>query len=234
MNPRKNWNMIWLALITVAVMLVLGPGRALGQRPLGVDVYSGNGSITWSSVYGGGYSFVWAKASEGYGFQDTQFLANATNAQNAGVLFGAFHYARYDLNLGLNGATNEANWFWSVAGPYIKANGGYLVPFLDVEQTLTNNYYNSTNLSQWVVTWCNIVSNNAYAQGVIIHPMVYTYPDYASTYLDSTVTPFYLDMATVTPAQNPQTGAPSCSGPWGCNWTVWQYQLDRRGSRHPG
>ncbi len=210
-----------VALIVTVCALAFSSERAAAQRPLGIDVYSGDGTITWSNVYSGGYSFAWAKASEGNGFQDTQFLINATNAQNAGVLFGAYHYARYDLNLGLTGATNEANWFWSVAGPYIKANGGYLTPFLDVEQATTN--YTMTTLSQWVVTWCNIVSNNAYAEGVIIHPMVYTYPDYASTYLDSTVTAFYLDMATVSPAQNPQTGAPSCSGPWGCDWTVWQY-----------
>jgi GH25 family lysozyme M1 (1,4-beta-N-acetylmuramidase) len=207
--------------LAVAGALVISGERATAQRPLGIDVYTGDGSITWTSVYNGGYVFAWAKASEGVGYQDAQFVNNATNAQKAGVLLGAYHYARYDLNLGLTGATNEANWFWSVAGPYIKANAGNLVPFLDVEQATTN--YNMTTLSQWVVTWCQIVSNNAYAEGVVIRPMIYTYPSYASTYLNSTVTAYTLDMATVSPPQNPQTGAPSCSGPWGCNWTVWQY-----------
>src|SRR5581483_3318629 len=155
----------WMALIVAAWALAFSAERALAQRPLGVDVYTGNGSITWSSVYNAGYKFAWAKASEGVGYQDAQFTANAVNAQNAGVLLGAYHYARYDLKLGLAGATNEANWFWSVAGPYIKANGGYLVPFLDVEQDTTN--YTMTTLSQWVVTWCNIISNNAYASGVV-------------------------------------------------------------------
>jgi GH25 family lysozyme M1 (1,4-beta-N-acetylmuramidase) len=194
----------------------------VAQRPLGIDVSAHQGSgIDWTSVKNAGYVFAWAKATEGWGYQDADFTLNAANAQAAGILLGAYHYARYDLNLGLAGATNEANWFWSVAGPYIKGNGGYLVPFLDVEQDQTN--YNATTLSQWVVTWCNIVSNSAYASGVVIRPMIYTYPYYAATYLNSTVTAYTLDMATVTPPQDPQTGAPSCSGPWGCGWTIWQY-----------
>ena len=213
---------IWLALIVASLALAFNPRQAWGQRPLGIDVSSHEGAgIDWTSVKNAGYVFAWAKATEGVGYQDADFLINVTNAQAAGIVLGAYHYARYDLNLGLTGATNEANWFWSVAGPYIKGNGGYLVPFLDVEQDTTN--YNATTLSQWVVTWCNIVSNKAAASGVVIRPMVYTYPSYASTYLDSTVTAFTLDMATVTPPQNPQTGAPSCSGPWGCGWTIWQY-----------
>jgi GH25 family lysozyme M1 (1,4-beta-N-acetylmuramidase) len=213
---------IWFATLTLGLMLILAPGRALAQRPLGIDVSSHEGAgIDWVGVRNSGVTFAWAKATEGVGYQDADFLINATNAQAAGVLLGAYHYARYDLNLGLSGATNEANWFWSVAGPFIKGNGGYLVPFLDVEQDTTN--YTMTTLSQWVVAWCNVVSNNAYASGVVIRPMIYTYPSYASTYLNSTVTPFTLNMATVTPPQDPQTGAPSCSGPWGCNWTVWQY-----------
>lgn len=213
---------IWFATFALGLVLILEPGRALAQRPLGIDVSAHEQpGIDWVGVKNSGVSFAWAKATEGVGYQDANFLIYATNAQAAGVLLGAYHYARYDLNLGLTGATNEANWFWSVAGPFIKGNGGYLVPFLDVEQDTTN--YTMTTLSQWVVAWCNVVSNNAYASGVVIRPMIYTYPSYASTYLNSTLTPFTLNMATVTPPQDPQTGAPSCSGPWGCNWTVWQY-----------
>jgi GH25 family lysozyme M1 (1,4-beta-N-acetylmuramidase) len=208
--------------LTVVSALLLVCGQTLAQRPLGIDVSAHEGSgIDWTSVKNAGYVFAWAKASEGYGYQDADFTINAANAQAAGVLLGAYHYARYDLNLGLAGATNEANWFWSVAGPYITGNAGRLVPFLDVEQDQTN--YNATALSQWVVIWCNIVSNSAWSSGVIIRPMIYSYPYYAATYLDSSVTPFTLDMATVSPPQDPQTGAPSCSGPWGCNWTIWQY-----------
>ena len=211
-----------LVYFLVGLVLALGSVNVLAQRPLGIDVSGHEGSgIDWVGVKNSGVTFAWAKSTEGTGFQDADFLINVTNAEAAGVLLGAYHYARYDLNLGLMGATNEANWFWSVAGPYIKGNGGYLVPFLDVEQDQTN--YDKTALSQWVVAWCNVVSNKAAASGVIIQPMVYTYPSYASTYLDSTVTAFTLDMATISPAQNPQTGAPSCSGPWGCDWTVWQY-----------
>ena len=77
----------------------------------------------------------------------------------AGVLIGAYHFARYDLDTGTNGAAAEAQWFWYVASLYIKTNGQYLMPMLDVESAETNqqNYlktYTQTAMSQWVNAWC--------------------------------------------------------------------------------
>src|SRR3954471_21865100 len=90
----------WICLF----LFLLMANQLLAQRPLGIDVSAHQGAgVNWASVKGANYVFAWAKATEGNGFQDADFLINATNAQNAGVVFGAYHYARYDLNPGLTG-----------------------------------------------------------------------------------------------------------------------------------
>ena len=64
-----------LTMIAAALVLTLAPGRALAQRPLGVDVssYQGGG-INWGSVKGSGISFAWAKATEGTYDDDADFV----------------------------------------------------------------------------------------------------------------------------------------------------------------
>ena len=47
--------------------------RLLLARPLGIDVYSGDGNPTWSTVKANGYTFAWIKATEGFTFNDSNF-----------------------------------------------------------------------------------------------------------------------------------------------------------------
>ncbi len=76
-------------LIAVVLTLALGSGNASAQRPLGIDVSSHEGSgIDWQSVTNAGYVFAWAKATEGVGYEDADFVENITNAQAAGVVIG--------------------------------------------------------------------------------------------------------------------------------------------------
>ena len=80
----------------------------------GVDVYSGNSPINWAQVKAAGYTFAWAKATEGVGYTDSQYLNFAVNGVNAGLKMGAYHFARPDLNSTNAGAISEANYFLSV------------------------------------------------------------------------------------------------------------------------
>ena len=110
------------------------------------------------------------------------------------MLIGAYHYARYDLNTGTAGATSEANAFWSIAGPYIKGGGYYIMPMLDVEASFTG--YTATTL-------CNGSTNGASpsptAQAVAgvpgIKPCIYCSSSHAASYLDTTVTQWNTDIA---------------------------------------
>ena len=115
-----------------------------------------------------GISFAWAKATEGYTANQTNFTTYATNAKSAGVLFGAYHYARPDLHTGTVGAQTEAAHLWNIASNYMKADGYYLQPMLDIEADLTGAGYTKTTLSQWVNDFCNQLVSLAAAGGITI------------------------------------------------------------------
>jgi GH25 family lysozyme M1 (1,4-beta-N-acetylmuramidase) len=204
-----------------AVVLICAfvPARLLAQRPMGIDVSTFQGkALDWPAIKASGISFAYSKATEGNGAVDDAFLINETNAAAAGVPIGAYHYARFDLNRGTNGAAAEAAWFWSVARNFINPSGRYLMPMLDVEGNFSG--YDRTSLSQWVNQWCLSVSNSAKAVGVTITPAIYISASPASNYLDASVTqwiPWIADWG-----GDPQTGGPGSTYPWS-TWVLWQY-----------
>jgi GH25 family lysozyme M1 (1,4-beta-N-acetylmuramidase) len=189
--------------------------RVLMARALGIDISSFQPTVDWTAVKNSGRSFAWAKATEGFTFNDSTYTDHVNGATAAGVLFGAYHYARPDNN----SAANEVSHFLSIAGNQVKA--GFLRPMLDVENDVDPNDTVNTKaeISQWVNDWCNGVYN---ATGV--KPIVYTYVSYASSWLDSTVTQWPLWMAQYPGSPNPQTGSPSGTAPWASGaWRIWQY-----------
>lgn len=206
--------------------LILTAAPALAVRQLGIDVSSYQGlSINWSSVKNNdGITFAWAKATEGLTVNDSTFTTNEAHAKTAGVYIGAYHFAHPELHLGLSGADQEEDHFWSIAGPYIKGGNAYMMPMLDIESDLTGAGYTKTTLSQWVNRFCSDLKTDAANAGVTITPVVYTYISYASSWLDSTVAQNYpLWMANYNGA-NPQTGAPNATAPWQSGaWQFWQY-----------
>ena len=196
----------------------------MAQRPMGIDVSHWQGTgLDWPAVKNSGIMFAYAKASEGNGSADDTFVVNETNAKAAGVPIGAYHYARFDLNTGTNGAAAEAEWFWSVARNYINPSGGYLMPMLDVEGSFAG--YTKTTLSQWVNQWCTSVSNSAYAAGISIKPAIYASSSHAASYFDSTLTKWTPWIAEWPDSPDPQNGGPSSTSPWS-TWVLWQYRRD--------
>ena len=219
---------IWLAM---ACGMQVGMERALAQRPLGIDVSSYQHTITWPSVKSAGIAFAWAKATEGSTnwYYDAYFAGNESGAKAAGVLIGAYHFARYDLDQGTAGAAAEAGWFWQKTSPYIKGGGYYLMPMLDLENIpISGTTYNpghwnytKTTFSQWANSYCTTLSNYAYAAGVIIKPVIYTSSSFGSSWLDSSTTK-WIPWIAAWNGQSPQTGGPSGTSPWS-TWNVWQY-----------
>ena len=220
-----------LPVIVLELALALGSGRVMAQRPLGTDVSGYQPSINWTTVKNAGVTFAWSKATEGKTYTNPYFTAQEAGATGVGIYIGAYHYARPSSNpniTGANSADTEAAYFWSVAGNYVKAGGGYLVPMLDWEDIYCTNQLSAATLSAWVNEWCNSVSNYAALNGVPgVRPIVYTgtwYSRPSSTYsgLTTAVTnwPSWIAAYPVNP--NPQTGGPSDTYPWP-TWTVWQY-----------
>jgi GH25 family lysozyme M1 (1,4-beta-N-acetylmuramidase) len=222
----------FFSVIVTGLGMLAAPDYAVAQRPSGIDVYYGQGSIDWASVKSSGITFAWTKAaegtaSEGYNYPSLNFTINEAGAKASGVLIGAYYYAHPEQDIGIAGADTEAASFWNAAGPYITNGGTYMMPVLDLETNNPSAGYTSATLSQWVNEWCQDIVAYAAANGVVVKPIVYTFISFAngtSGYgagLDSTVTQWPLWMANPN-GQSPQTGAPNSTSPWS-TWTFWQY-----------
>lgn len=217
-----------------AMLFFVGVGDLCAQRPLGTDVSGYQPIIDWPATRNAGVAFAWCKATEGTTFTSSYFQSQVVNARQHGIYVGAYHFARPSSNpniTGANSADSEANFFWGVVSNYIRPGGAYLVPMLDWEDPKATNGagFTITQMSQWVVQWCNTVSNLAKANGVTIKPVIYTGVWFsqpsggASGYpgLNTTVTGWPNWIAAYN-GQNPQTGGPSSSYPWS-TWNLWQY-----------
>ncbi len=179
------------------------------QTILGVDVSSYEGTINWSQVKAGGYTFAFAKATEGVGLTDSYFVGNETNGTSAGVVMGAYHFAHPESNT----ATAEANYFLSVAGPYIKTC--YLPPVLDLEDPPSgpslSTYFTPAQLTAWVQTWMTTVKS---ATGIA--PIIYIGPSNAS-FVDSSLNVYGLWIDDYN--SNPKNPPPNIGV-----WKTWDFK----------
>lgn len=213
------------ALFLCAVLLAV-PNCALAQRPLGCDVSDFQGTnINWTTVKNNGIVFAWTKATEGavgeYVSQ-ASFTINENKGKAAGVYMGAYHFA----HPGQNSPSAEANYFWSVAGPYILADGKTLMPMLDME--VFTGVTGASSYTDWANQWCSNIVAKAAAQGAVIRPAIYVsacnvanfntgisieYSDIADYNGKSAQTDNPWDTTACTPAQDWGTGV----------WHFWQY-----------
>lgn len=133
-----------------------------GAMP-GIDVSRHQGTIDWAQVAASGQRFVIAKATEGLLSVDPTYATNRAGAMAAGLVFGAYHFARPDLHP--NDPIGEADHFVDTAqlGP------GNIVPVLDLERS---GDLTQTQLTAWILAWLGEVSART---GV--RPMVYTSPN---------------------------------------------------------
>jgi len=226
-KPPHRLLLVGLALLVVGLTC---PGSALAQRPLGIDVsdYQGT-SVNWTSVKNSGRVFAWTKATEGASGQyvsQASFTINENNGKAAGVYMGAYHYCHPERNT----PAAEASYFWSVAGPYILADGLTFMPMLDVEGSAFSGNVGASSISDWVNQWCTDIVQDAANAGVLVKPVIYVSACNACGF-NGTVSQWFAGIANygATDGYNdPTTGTPwsSCTGceVWGPGvWHVWQY-----------
>mgnify|MGYP006289477649 CR=1 FL=1 len=175
----------------------------------GIDVSHWQGDILWAEVAGAGYSFAFAKATEGVGFIDSMFYTNIQAGTSSGVLMGAYHYGRPDLN---NTGAEEAEFFLSVVGDYIEA--GYLRPVLDLEVT---GDLSREEISAWTVEWIETVKEET---GV--EPLIYTYYYFILDNFNNSVKDYDLWIAYWNCDPTPTHDIPPTNG--FADWDFWQYQ----------
>jgi GH25 family lysozyme M1 (1,4-beta-N-acetylmuramidase) len=142
-----------------------GPPLAGAQPPdslPGIDVSHYQETIDWTKVAASGRRFAIAKATDGRSFIDPMYATNKAEAMAAGLVFGAYHFARPDGSA--NDAVLEADHFVDVA----QLGQGNLVPVLDLERT---GDLTPEQLIAWMLAWLGEVTART---GV--RPMIYTSP----------------------------------------------------------
>lgn len=90
---------------------------------LGFDVSHWN-NPDFPDLFNSGSRFCWLKATEGTTFTDGKFFQHRSNAKDAGLKTGGYHYFRAAW-----AGKSQAEHFFSIAGD------DYLPPALDVERT---------------------------------------------------------------------------------------------------
>jgi GH25 family lysozyme M1 (1,4-beta-N-acetylmuramidase) len=208
----------------ILFLSTLATVTAHAQRPLGIDVSSfQSNNVNWASVKSGGYTFAWAKATEGVSIADEDFTVNEGNAKSAGVPIGAYDFAHPEDNT----PSAEANHFWGVAGNYVKADGKSLMPMLDYE-TFPGTVVGANTYADWANLWCSNVVALAAAAGVVVKPVIYisacntTELSSEDNWTIPWIANYNGDAAS---SGNPWEGT-TCSEDeiWGSGtWDIWQY-----------
>ena len=204
-----------LALAVAAAGLVAAPSAGAATYAKGLDVSHWNGSVDWIQVVSGGYSFLFAKATEGTTLTDPTYSINRAGTTGLGLHFGAYHFAR-PAGSGTAGivanAIAQADYFVNVAQPA----AGDLPPVLDLE---TKGTLAPTALVQWTQAWLGEVQARTGVSGLI-----YASPSFWKTALGDTPafagSGFRLWIAHWTKNAAPTVPASNWGG---FGWTFWQW-----------
>jgi lysozyme len=132
----------------------------------GIDVSHHNGRPDWGVVAGNNYLFAIAKATEGVTVNDARFAGNWQGIKDAGLVRGAYHFARPSNNT----AEDEADHFLAQLDAAGGLDTGDLVA-LDMEDEDA-----TWDLHDWSLTWLQRVERQ-----VGFKPLFYSYSDYIRT-----------------------------------------------------
>ena len=109
--------------------VVPGSARAdTTDQTLGHDVSGHQGAVDWSAAATGGAKFTYVKATEGTGFVNPQYGQQYDGAHAAGIIRGAYHFARPDVS----GGAEQAAYFIAHGGGW-SPDGRTLPGALDIE-----------------------------------------------------------------------------------------------------
>lgn len=133
----------------------------------GIDVSYWDAGIDWPKVRATGQRFVVAKATEGITYKDPTFDDNWLGAKSAGLLRGAYHFFRCNVD-----AKKQADYFID----YVKTvkDNGELPPVLDLE---TNDGISKEKIVPAVKIWLDRVEA-AFGKKPIIYSGQYFLQDY--------------------------------------------------------
>lgn len=226
LRTRRRANTL-RRLLAVAASTVVAAGALVGVTVApahadhgstglqGIDVSHWQGSINWTSVRNSGIRFAYIKATEGTSYKDPRFNYNYPQAYYAGVIRGAYHFARPNLSSG----TAQADYFVNNGGAW-SADNRTLPGALDIEH---NPYsggmcygLSTTQMRQWITDFYNRYKART-GRDVVI---------YTTASWWNTCTGSWTGMATKSPLWVAHWGVHSPSLPAGWSsttWTFWQW-----------
>lgn len=127
----------------------------------GIDVSHHNGKVDWGAVRRGGYSFAFAKCTEGPAFTDPKYDENRAGATAAGLIFGPYHFARFSSDpaasaarfLATSGLTAGQPWMLDCEDPHARsghaANRAWIDVFAAHVMAVSGNAWAYTYASWW-------------------------------------------------------------------------------------
>lgn len=179
----------------------------------GIDVSYWNAGIDWPKVRATGQRFVFVKASESAAYKDPTFDDNWFGAKSAGLLRGAYHFFRCNVD-----AKKQADLFID----YVKSfnDEGELPPVLDIE---TNDGQRRDKIIPAARAWLDRVES-AFGKKPIIYSGKYFLQDYLSE--TGGGPPSWAKDHALWLAQYPDPYVPGMEPflPRGWfKWTFWQY-----------
>ena len=179
----------------------------------GIDVSYWNAGIDWPKVRAAGQRFVFAKATEGGSYADPTFDDNWLGAKRAGLLRGAYHFFRANID-----PKRQATKFID----YVKSmnDDGELPAVLDLE---THDAQTKDKIIERARVWLDAVEA-AFGRKPIIYSGQYFLQDYFSEPgggPPAWVKDYPLWLAQY-PIQYIDGMQPALPRGW-FNWTFWQY-----------
>lgn len=217
---NSRWRRLSRRLIAVAAMGALvtvaaTPVSAVPSGLPGLTTSHWQGSVNWTSVRNSGVQFAYIKATEGTSYKDPGFNANYPAAYYAGVIRGAYHFARPNLSSG----AAQADYFVNNGGAW-SADNLTLPGALGLEWNpygATCYGLTPTQMRTWISDFYNRYKART-SRDVVIH----TTTDWWNTCTGS-----WTGMATKSPLWIAHyTTATSTTLPAGWSsttWTFWQY-----------
>jgi GH25 family lysozyme M1 (1,4-beta-N-acetylmuramidase) len=125
----------------------------------GIDVSRWQGTINWESVHNAGVQFAYLKATEGTGVKDPNFNAYYPAAYYAGLIRGAYHFARPNLSAG----STQADYFASSGGAW-SADNQTLPGALDLEPNPYSGGYCYGLSQSGMVSWISSFMDQYHAR----------------------------------------------------------------------
>jgi GH25 family lysozyme M1 (1,4-beta-N-acetylmuramidase) len=213
-RPRRAVPRLALLAMTALALSTTATAAAAPNPawPKGVDISSwqhqNGASIDWNAVKAAGNQFVVIKATEGTTYTNPDYAADKAGAQAAGLVVGAYHYARPALPIST--AADQARYFLAAAGNTNTA--GQLAPVLDLE---TTGGLNPNDLTQWTQTFLRTVEAQTGRP-----PILYTYRSFWLNKIANTQAFAKYPLWFAIYNDNPDPGA--LPGGWP-SWLIWQY-----------